>query len=170
MRTKRVGRAGTTRRCCRLSSPFNSGSVAGLPQCSHDRCVAGDCDGIAELVARTGVGSFQVSLLTPSGSAGCKNIRRSGTSSAIVRLVTIYPGGIACLLIGSDHCGGTVERNRESETVPGVRIGSLKISLLAPGRTIAHENVGGAGQRGAVISSGYRSRRSRYLIHQRRRQ
>ena len=85
------------------------------------------------MVDRTGVGSFQISLLTPSGAAGRKNIRRSRACSAVVRLVTIDAGGVAYLLLGSDHRGVAGAATANSETVAGVRIGSLKIGLLAPG-------------------------------------
>ena len=145
-----IGRTGIA--CCVIALvTVDPSRVAALQICSdHDR-VARDRHRNTEIVSGLGIGSFQIGLLAPGGVGAHENIGRPGKGGRVISLVAVYPGRIAALAICSDHYRLARDRQRNTELVKTIGIGSLQIGLVAPGGASAHEDIGRPGKGGRVI-------------------
>ena len=97
------------------------------------------------------MGGLEISLLCPTGAAPHKNISRTGTMGAIIRLIAVDSSSSTGLAGSPDHHRVTRDRHRAAKFIIRVRIGGLEISLLCPGGAVAHKNVNRSGLSSVII-------------------
>src|SRR5262249_39557652 len=96
---------------------------------SHDDCVPRYRHRKTEPVVETGVGRFEISLLTPGGPVAHENVGRTCKHGAVIRLVTIDPGSLAGFTsCADDH--GTARNRYRLEGTATICVGNFEIGLL----------------------------------------
>ena len=74
-----------------------------------------------------------------------KDIRCAGTGGRVVVLVPVQSRGAAVFMVRTDHHRIPINSNRGAKLIPCPGVGGFQISLLAPGRAAAREDIGCTG-------------------------
>src|SRR5262245_55993029 len=90
------------------------------------------------------MGALQPGLLGPGDAIADEYVSRPGVGLTVIRLIPVYPRGVAVLAPGADDGGIAGDGDGTPENIPGFSIGGFQIGLLTPCGYVSGENVGGA--------------------------
>ena len=96
---------------------------------------------MAEIVKPAGVGSLQVGLLTPGGTAAGKDIHRTAAACAVIALAAVHARRAAVFVICTNGQCIPRQRYRKAEIVTPTGVGGLQVGLLTPGGTAAGKDI-----------------------------
>ena len=145
---KDVGRTGVVVAAVTYPGVPTRGAVFQIGPNNHR--LPGDRYGKTEAILPPRIACLEVGLLAPGRSIPHKNVGGAGVDRAIVCLIPTDPRRVAVFLKSPDDHRLSRDRYGKAEVITCLCVARLEVGLLAPDRSVSHEDVGCAGVTFAV--------------------
>jgi hypothetical protein len=119
--------------------------------CSYNQRIFIQGQAGAEEFLRSGVGRFDVRVLTPTRAAAREQTHGAGRFRAVVVFVAADSDGGAVFVLGGNGEKAAFEGDLPAEVIIEARVGRLDVRLLCPGRATTCEDVDGANSKTVIV-------------------